>query len=87
MTAPGEEDGVADEKDGRVVAHHVPISLFWVELDGETTGVASGVGRAAFSADLTTAGVRVKIRVQKQMDVPTFQVMYMIKKRFWYPCT
>ena len=34
-----EEDGVADEEDGRVVAHQVPVALAGVELAGEAAGV------------------------------------------------
>jgi hypothetical protein len=34
-----EEDGVADEKDGRVVAHNVPVAVLGVELDGKATRV------------------------------------------------
>lgn len=41
--SPGEEDRVADEKDGRVVADQVPVALLRVELHGETSRVARGV--------------------------------------------
>ena len=34
----GEEERVPDEEDGRVVAHHVPVALLRVELDGKAPG-------------------------------------------------
>ena len=40
---------VADEKDGRVVAHHVEIARVGVHLDREATRVAPCVGAAAFA--------------------------------------
>lgn len=49
---PGEEDGVADEEDGRVVAHQVPVALLRVELDGETAGVAGRVRGTALASHL-----------------------------------
>jgi len=45
----GEQDGVPDEEDGRVVAHQVPVALLRVELHGEAAGVADRV-RAAHLA-------------------------------------
>jgi hypothetical protein len=39
-----ELDGVADEEDGGVVADHVPVPFFGIELEGEASGVAGGVG-------------------------------------------
>lgn len=36
---------VADEEDGRVVAHHVPIALLRVELEGESTGIPRRIGK------------------------------------------
>lgn len=42
-------DGILDEEDGYVVADEVPVPLFGVELDGETTHVARGVHAAPAS--------------------------------------
>lgn len=36
----GEEEGVADEEDGGVVAHTVPVALLGVELDGEASRIS-----------------------------------------------
>jgi hypothetical protein len=47
----GELDGVADEKDTEVVSHEIPVAVFGVELDGETAGVACGLGRVASTDD------------------------------------
>lgn len=49
---PGEEDGVAYEEDGRVVAHQVPVALLRVELDGEPAWVTGRVCRAALASHL-----------------------------------
>ena len=45
----GEFQWVAEEEHGRVVAHQIPVAFFGVKLDGETTDVALGIGRAAFT--------------------------------------
>ena len=52
VASPGEQDRVADEKDGRVVADQVPVPLLRVKLHGETSGVAGGVCRAALATHL-----------------------------------
>ena len=46
----GEEEGVADEEDGGVVAHTVPVALLGVELDGEASRIP-GDGNAAWRTD------------------------------------
>jgi len=47
----GELVGVADEEDGGVVADEVPVALVGVELHGEATDIAFGVGGAFFACD------------------------------------
>jgi hypothetical protein len=42
--------GVADEEDRRVVAHHVPIAFFGIELDGKAARIALRVARPLFAA-------------------------------------
>ena len=51
MDEVGELQRIADEEDRRVVAGHVVIALFGVELDREAARVARGVGGALFAAD------------------------------------
>src|SRR6266404_4532221 len=51
MDKVAELQGIADEEDGRIVAGHVPVAFFGVELEGEAAGVALGVGGAFFAAD------------------------------------
>ena len=41
--------GIAQEEDGRVVAHEVPVAVGRVELHGEAADVSLGVGRAALA--------------------------------------
>jgi len=52
----GELDGITDEEHGGVVAHHVVVALFGVELEGETAWVALRVGGAFFAGDGGEAG-------------------------------
>ena len=47
----GELQRIAEEEHGRVVADHVPVAFFGVELQGEAARIALGVGRALFAAD------------------------------------
>jgi len=47
----GEFGGVTDEEDGGVIEDPIPVTLISSELDGEATGVASGIGRARFTTD------------------------------------
>mmetsp|Transcript_2170 Transcript_2170/g.5160 ORF Transcript_2170/g.5160 Transcript_2170/m.5160 type:complete len:491 (+) Transcript_2170:2452-3924(+) len=47
----GEQHGVPDEEDGRVVAHHVPVALLRVELERKPSRVSGGVRAPALSAD------------------------------------
>lgn len=47
----GELGRITDEEDGGVVEDPIPVTLISSELDGEATGVASGVGRARFTTD------------------------------------
>ena len=42
----GELERIADEEDGRVVAHQIPVALVGVELHGKAAHVTLGVGRA-----------------------------------------
>lgn len=44
-----EENRVTDEEDGRVVADDIPDTVIGVELDGESTRIASSVSTATFS--------------------------------------
>lgn len=41
--------GIAQEEDGGVVCHHVPVTLFCAELDRETSWVSGAVGGARFA--------------------------------------
>ena len=52
----GELARVADEEHRRVVAHHVPVALLGVELQGKAADVALGVGRAALAGHGGEAG-------------------------------
>ncbi len=47
----GELGGIANEKDGGVVEYPIPVAFVSAKLDRETTGIASGVGRARFATD------------------------------------
>ena len=42
---------VTDEEDGGVVEDPIPVTFISLELDGETAGVASGIGGARFTTD------------------------------------
>jgi hypothetical protein len=46
----GKLDTVADKEHRRIVANHIPIALFCVELEGKSAGIASRVRRAFFSS-------------------------------------
>eukprot|EP00968_Pinguiococcus_pyrenoidosus_P000647 scaffold40_cov305-Pinguiococcus_pyrenoidosus.AAC.18 len=46
----GEEDGVSDEEDGRVVAHEVPVAFLRVELHGVASRVPRRIRRAGLAA-------------------------------------
>ena len=43
--------GIAHEENRRVVADHVPVAFFGIELDGETADIAFGIGGAALASD------------------------------------
>jgi hypothetical protein len=47
----GELHGITDEEHGGVVAHHVEVALFGVELQRESAHVTPGVGRAELTGD------------------------------------
>jgi len=47
----GEFGGVTEEEDGSVVEDPIPIALFCSDLDGESSGIASGIGGSRFTAD------------------------------------
>src|SRR5712672_3089702 len=51
MDKVAELQGIANEEDGRVIAGHVPVAFFGVELEGKAAGVALGVGGTFFAAD------------------------------------
>ena len=43
--------GVAQEENGRIVGHHIPISLLGPEFDGEASGVSGTVMGSRFATD------------------------------------
>ncbi|MCY1423442.1 hypothetical protein D9M71_391530 [compost metagenome] len=45
----GELERIADEEYGSVIAHHVPVALLGVELQGEATHVALGISGSEFT--------------------------------------
>src|SRR5699024_12538694 len=47
----GELHRIADEEHRSVVAHHVEVALFGVELQRESAHIAPGVGRTEFTGD------------------------------------
>jgi hypothetical protein len=47
----GELHGIADEEHGGVVAHHVEVALFGVELQRESAHITPGVGRAELTGN------------------------------------
>lgn len=51
-----ELDRVADEENGRVVVNPVPVSLLGVELDRETSGITSRIGRALLTTNSRETG-------------------------------
>lgn len=46
----GEQYGIADEEDRRVVANQIPDTVLRVEFDGETTRIPSGISRSTLTA-------------------------------------
>ena len=46
----GELKGIAQEEDGRVVAHEVPVTFLRVELDSEASDIALRIGCASFAS-------------------------------------
>src|SRR5882762_9053412 len=50
MDKVAELQGIANEEDGRVIAGHVPVAFFGVELEGKAAGVALGVSGTFFAA-------------------------------------
>lgn len=46
----GEQNGISQEEDGRVVAHQIPVALFGVHFDCEPPWIAGSVRRARLSA-------------------------------------
>ena len=55
----GELQRIAQEENGRVVAHQVPVSLLGVELDGKAADIALGVGRSALAGHRGKAGEEI----------------------------
>jgi hypothetical protein len=51
MNDIGKLHGVLDKEDGDVVANNIPVALFGVKLDSETTDIAHGVGRTTATQD------------------------------------
>ncbi len=47
----GEFERIAQEEDGGVVAHQVPVAFLGVELDGKAADIALGIRRAALAGD------------------------------------
>jgi hypothetical protein len=47
----GELGGVTNKKDRGIVEHPVKVAVIRLELDGETTRVTGGVGRARLATD------------------------------------
>ena len=47
----GEQNGVTDEEDGRVIADQVPVAFLSVELDSESPRISNGICRSAFSSN------------------------------------
>lgn len=42
----GEEDRVSDEEDWGIISYEIPDTVFGVEFDCETSGVANGISRS-----------------------------------------
>jgi hypothetical protein len=51
MNDIGKLHGVLDEEDGNVVANDIPVTLFSVELDCETSDITDGVGGTTAAQD------------------------------------
>ena len=45
----GEHEGVANEENGGVIAHQVPVALLGVELDSKASWIACSVGGTGFT--------------------------------------
>lgn len=52
----GELGRITNEEDGSVIEHPIPVTFLSPELDGETTRVTSGIGRARFTTDSGETG-------------------------------
>ena len=50
MVQVGKLQWVAQEEDGRIVAHQVPIARLGIELHGKATDIALGIGRSALAS-------------------------------------
>lgn len=46
-----ELNGVSNEEDWGVVANHIPVAFFSVELNGETSGISLGISRSLLTTD------------------------------------
>jgi len=51
MDETWEQNRIANEEDRRIVSDTIPDTIVGVELDGESTRIASGVSRATFTTD------------------------------------
>jgi hypothetical protein len=52
---------IADEEHRSVIAHHVPVSLFGIELQSKTTDIALGIGRTALPSYRSEAGKHLRL--------------------------
>ena len=64
----GEFERVAQEEHRRVVADHVPIAFFGVELNGKTANVALSVSRAALAGNGREAGKQIRFLADLRED-------------------
>jgi hypothetical protein len=51
MNYIGKLHGILNEEDGDVVANDIPVALFGVKLDSETSNITHGVGRTTATQD------------------------------------
>lgn len=51
MDEEGKLGGIAEKEDGGVVVNPIPVTLFSIELDGETTRIAGSIRGALLTTD------------------------------------
>ena len=74
----GEFGGIANEEDGSVVEHPIPVTLIGPQLNGKATGVASSIGRTRFASDSreTDSGANpLTDRAQKRLRGDVAQIV------------